>query len=465
MKTIYVVAVFSLSAIIGIAVSVHPLWVVGVTGAGLVVWYLLKLDLWQVIATLTILLLAAASSNVDSLREAAFYPRYAAGMLLVLCTFLARPLVSPSRLDSWGLSTKVLLASMCLLAILALASTLWSITPTETIQQAVAWAIVVALVIGLVMRRWMTDEQISADLAAIFFAAVGTLALSILLNIGGLPMHDVNGRFAGIYSNPNSLGIVAALASAIGWGLFRHTRLRRYIPALAISLFCLLASGSRTSILALALGGLWVLVRLGVWSRVKLGFIAVSLLSVFLLLGQSAIDRLPSDFENTAYRFTPEGAGGTFERRTVAWIDTLDLWSSRPLLGFGFRTGQEVFVEAQASRAIITHVGLSHNSYLQVLLELGIVGFAFFVCALLSIAATCLKSSVKGLNGGLVAALVTGLLIQVSESAVFGTGSLFPWLFWPVAAVASRPAARETARRANGIPTPHAAASAEIVSL
>ncbi|MEU1399475.1 hypothetical protein ABZ403_25855, partial [Micromonospora zamorensis] len=68
----------------------------------------------------------------------------------------------------------------------------------------------------------------------------------------------------------------------------------------------------------------------------------------------------------------------------------------------------------------------------------------------------------RGADAGLVWLVVTGLLIQVTESAMFGTGQTYPYVFWTVVAAAllhlpkkRGPADRDAAARAG---LPHAEA-------
>jgi O-antigen ligase len=79
-------------------------------------------------------------------------------------------------------------------------------------------------------------------------------------------------------------------------------------------------------------------------------------------------------------------------------------------------------------------VSVVHNSYLQLLLELGLAAVAPLALLLLAVGRVALRAPVRRADSGLVWLVVTGLLIQVTESAIFGTGQTYPYVFWFVVA-------------------------------
>ena len=65
-----------------------------------------------------------------------------------------------------------------------------------------------------------------------------------------------------------------------------------------------------------------------------------------------------------------------------------------------------------------------------------LVGLIPLIMMMLACASAVLIRGATGLATGLVPAVVAGLLIQMTESAMFGTGQAYPFIFWPAVAAA-----------------------------
>ncbi|WP_420118026.1 O-antigen ligase family protein [Micromonospora sp.] len=413
-----------------------PLIAVGAVALLLLALFALaqQMDGWRWLLGLTMALLVCASSKLPGLVEASFYPRYAAVAALIVWA-LGAPGRTVAQVDPW---TRLLVGALWAMAGLATVSFTWSVVPLETLQRGVALLLLAALVHVLVRRRWPDRAVMLADLRMVYLVLSGSALISLGVGftdgtlVAALSRTD---RFEGLYNNPNMLSIVCALTTPLGWAVYRQSRRRVELLGMVPAVACLLLSQSRTGLIAVLAGACWVVLRNGLGRVVRLGAgLAVGLLVAYLF------NLLPVLFtgpwvRQLMLRFTDPTGGDLSNGRTEMWQATVDLWwQNRPTLGFGYASRNHLFALASLDESFGTGVSVVHNSYLQLLLELGLAAVAPLVLLLLAVGRVALRSPVRRADSGLVWLVVTGLLIQITESAIFGTGQTYPYVFWCVVA-------------------------------
>ncbi|WCN83518.1 O-antigen ligase family protein [Micromonospora sp. LH3U1] len=413
-----------------------PLIATGMVALLLLFAFTRRIDGWRWMLALTMALLVCASSNVPALVDASFYPRYAAVAGLVLWG-LCLPNRTGSPTDVW---TRVFIAALWVMAGLATLSFAWSVVPMETLQRGVALLLLAALVHVLVRRRWPDRTVMMADLRVVYLvlSASTVVSLGIGLADGTLvaSMSSIE-RFQGLYNNPNMLGIVCALTIPLGWTVYRQSRRHAALLGMVPAAACLLLSQSRTALIAVLVGALWIVLRYGLGRLVRLAAGVTAMLLVAYLF-----NLLPTIFaapwmRQFVLRFTDPTGGDLSNGRTQMWQATVDLWwQNRPTLGFGYASRNYLFELASYDEFFGTSVSVVHNSYLQLLLELGLAAVLPLVLLLVAAGRVVLRAPVVRADAGLVWLVVSGLLIQVTESAMFGTGQTYPYVFWSVVAAA-----------------------------
>ena len=414
---------------------------------------------YRVLLAVTVVFFALASLS-DGARAllplpgpAVFYGRYALAGLLVLATWGqapggARPLADAAPMSRW------IVRGSYALAVIALASTAWSIAPAQTAQQAAAYLMLGAVLHGLTACRWHHREVALGDLAAVVRPLAAMVALGLVGARIGLVTADAHsGRHHGVFANANTLGMLAALVAATSAGLFLHRRSAWAAGAVVVCVYAILLAQTRTAILALAAAGLWLILRRGARSAVTAGVVA-ALAGLGVAMSGLAPERLPGPAGRLAQRFSGDAPSGVLSGRGTTWDLTLQLWHQRPVTGYGFRTGELVIaVQGPAAGYESDVIG---NSFLQVVLELGLLGVVPFGILLFALLGVARRAPVSGGGAGLVAGCVVGLCVAFTESALLGTGQAFCWLVWLVAAAgaASGPAPpRADRRRSWGRPT------------
>ncbi|WP_433392430.1 O-antigen ligase family protein [Micromonospora sp. KLBMP9576] len=424
-----------------------PFVAIGVALLIVVLYLMRRLDGFQRILVVATLMLICAASNVQSLVTFSFYPRY-----LAIGGLIAWALFGPGRRirrgDPWaGLFVTGLWAT----AGLAMLSSAWSITPLHTLQQAVALSLLAALAHVLLWRRWVDPAAVAGDLRVVYLV----LSISLLVSLGyglagGASATSFNDRFQGLYANPNMLSIICALTIPLGWALYRQSRKRAQLLGIVPAAIALPITESRTALVAVLVGALWVVLRHGIGPLARLAAAVVGgvgLAYVFNLLPRIVGSPVAQSF---SARFTDPDNGDFSNGRTQTWQATVELWQSRPTFGFGYASGSQLFTQTREDGFFNVGVNLVHNSYLQWLLELGIGGVVPLLLLLLAAIRAVLLAPVGALNSGLVWLIVTGLLIQVTESTMFGMGQPYPYVFW--LAVAGALVRTRSGRHSSGVP-------------
>ncbi|MDG4809019.1 O-antigen ligase family protein [Micromonospora sp. WMMD1120] len=425
----------------------EPMIAAGV-GLLLVALYLSRrLDGFQRILAVATVLLVCASSNMPALVSLSFYARYVAVGCLVLWALAERR----RQIRQPDHPTRLFVGALWAAAGLATLSSVWSVSPLHTLQQAIALVLLAALAHVLLWRRWVDGKATAADLHVVYVLLSTSLVVSLGYGITGVAAAtSFSDRFQGLYSNPNMLSIICALTIPLGWALYRQSHRRVQLIGIVPAIILLPMTESRTALIAVVVGGLWVLLRHGAGPVARLLVVTVGAVGLAYLFGMLPSVLGSTWLETLAARFTDPDNGDLSNGRSQTWQATVELWQSRPALGFGYASGIHLFEQTRQDGFFDVSVNLVHNSYLQWLLELGVIGLAPILLLLFVAIRVVLLAPVGALNSGLLWLIVTGLLIQVTESTMFGMGQPYPYVFW--LSVAGALVRARAGRHATGVP-------------
>lgn len=249
---------------------------------------------------------------------------------------------------------------------------------------------VAALIFAIFATTLRTERDVRLVVAAFVFGAV--LSVSIGLAATGLqPVESAietsthtEGRLKGGSSDPNYLaaGIVPAIVLAAGLAATIRSALWRWAIAVAMAILAigLAATQSRGGFLALLAAGLAAVVLVRRHRFQILGGIALLAGFVALMLATT-----PGAWERVTS--VDGGGNGRSDLWTVAWR----VGQEHPVTGVGisdFASEAHRYVRrpGQLTEAaqIVDRPHVAHNTYLQVLTELGVVGLALFVALLIA---------------------------------------------------------------------------------
>ncbi len=301
-------------------------------------------------------------------------PLSLASSLAVYCVALLYLLRHP-RHAAHTIGRNVLLLAMFLLP---LASIFWSDDPALTARRAIALALTGILCVYFVVTL-SPNDFLRRLLLALFIGGVLSIVAAVVAPQIAIGQSSVNqGAWSGIYGHKSILGRIAAIAVVVAIYVrpqFGWERAIRWMT-FAIFLFLSVMSESRVSWLMM-LGALALVPILGAIRSRRLSggvkaFIAGSLGLTFVIGAALGYSGLLASF----------GRDDTFSGRTLLWQGAIDVASdSHPVFGAGYRA---FWTEngADGVRAYIPHWGSlpdhGHNGYLDIWLELGVVGAVLF---------------------------------------------------------------------------------------
>ena len=271
-----------------------------------------------------------------------------------------------------------MLALAFLYAMIALASTAWSVVPAYT--GATALGLFAYLGFGCVLSIDL-DENLAIRImmwTLLAFVCAGIIGAAVAPDLAWLRESEVEpgsgDRLQGFASHPNFLGQVVAIAILMAVTVRRQGFLGRatFYGILALGIATILATGSRTALVALLIA--WGLVaarnsRFG-------GAAAIASLGVLsLVLVLAACGVLP----NIMGVFGELSRSGqkseilTLTGRTDIWGVVWTKIQEKPLFGWGYNGTEALLIDSFENSFYATAVN-AHNMYLQSLLSVGFLG-------------------------------------------------------------------------------------------
>lgn len=251
-------------------------------------------------------------------------------------------------------------------------SVYWSTDPNRTVDQVVTW--VQLLVLAFILwDLYTTRTALLAGLQAYVLGAFVAVGGAVFNYFSGEAYYNHYQRFSPGDTNPDGFGFILALGIPVAWYIASSKSTTRmsgllkllsyaYIPAAFLGLAL---SGTRTALIAMIPGMAFGLASL---TRVKLRTRIV----VFLLLTTAVLVLLPRIQTLRSFQrlgtTTTELTEGDLNNRTNNWRQGLTSFMEHPLLGVG----------SNMYRSVNSWGKVAHNSYLSVLVEVGMIGFVLF---------------------------------------------------------------------------------------
>ena len=396
--------------LIGVGVALFGPWIVAriwIAGHG---W---TLALWSVIVAATL-----RSTSISSLQTPLWDVVLFCGLLCLglISIFSSRKRVEMR--DSRLIPIAVLLLIVGYALILNIALNDWRYIARIGLFLFVLFALVPSY-----LFRWRNSEVISQDLRSTFQVLTLLVAISLTLGtIGDPEAFGYNDRLQGVWANPNYLGPICALTAIYGvsklW--FQSAQLARIFAwtTTLTGVAGVVWSGSRGSAAAAAVGIVVVsfpaLKHQGRAWKIVLGLTAIFAVGI-------AFSGYVRSFLSRSQVNTDFSSG-----RTELWGRLLD---EATVFGAGlYTTTPDVSIEeVNASGGLIIQDLAPHNIFLQVLVEIGVIGLGIFVCFLLVVMRSRMKVPPYETLLGIVLAI---FVYELTESSLFGFGGPFALVAW-----------------------------------
>jgi|tagenome__1003787_1003787.scaffolds.fasta_scaffold20901669_2 putative inorganic carbon (HCO3(-)) transporter len=242
------------------------------------------------------------------------------------------------------------------------------------------WAAAIVLVVPTVLS---TRRHVVIVCAGFIIGALITVAISIPQLSSGSPS-DYATRLGGSVINPNYFAAALLSTAALAAGLIAISRRRLHrrllMVAFAVAAVATVATGSRGGLIA---GVFMVVAAFAMMrgQRLRLG----GIIAVGLILGAVWI----SSSDSTLSRLRDFNASGT--GRTDIWTVAARMWEDHPILGVGYMNFPEqsrnyILQPGEiSSQFIIDQPKETHNAYLGLLAENGIIGLALFAIVVIAL--------------------------------------------------------------------------------
>ncbi|HLU24975.1 MAG TPA: O-antigen ligase [Longimicrobiales bacterium] len=332
---------------------------------------------------------------------------------------------------------------------LAVVSAAWSVAPEMTIRRS--FALAGTTLFGVYLAARYSSDQILRLLAV----ALGLAALFSLTFELALPDLVVSeeaasqGAWHGIYTHKNILGRVMALGGAV----FLLTLARggaRIVSfaAFALCAWVLVKSDSMTStVIVVTIAGLLPVFRTLRWRPTA----AAPAICVVMALSAVGVVWAAGHIHLTLAAL---GRDITLTGRTALWLAVIDSALQRPWLGFGYSSfwlgwkGESMAVWLATSWDAMH----AHNGFLDLWLDLGVLGVAVFLVGFgrtMARAGRWIRQTPGAFALWPMAFLAFMLLYNLSESAILRENSIF-WALY--VAVALTVADRRPSRAVGGTP-------------
>jgi O-antigen ligase len=262
---------------------------------------------------------------------------------------------------------------MILFVMWAATSYLWTLDPDFTTKE-------VPVYLRLLLMVWLiwqllpdAQHQIGLLQAYVF----GTLVPSIDTIVRFMNHKEAAYlRYAGAGSNPDDLGLIMALSVPISYYLLIRSGRRKawfYLAQLLLAGTSLLLSAARGGFLAVAVA--LTIVPLTA-ARLKWRQKMAILLTVALFISAAAM-LVPANSWDRLSTIPNELRAGDLSGRRSIWAAGLEVFREHPFLGVG------AGAYLPSVRHILVEPNVAHNTFLSVLVELGVIGLGIF-CALLA---------------------------------------------------------------------------------
>lgn len=299
--------------------------------------------------------------SVGTIARTAGIAAFAAGLIAVVQRRRLRP-------PNLALGTAAVFVIWCAL------TWLWSVDPGATVARTLTLAQLLAMM-WLIWEFCFTRLRQQQLLAMFVMGAVAGAGITFIRYF--LDMQTYYRRYAATGFDPNTFGLILALAVPLAFWLALRTKGNtRWLWYIAILLLiaAVILTASRSALISTFLGFLFPL-RLWKQSSVR-DRIAAALLLGFLVL--SLFQFAPAASRSRLATIPTEIASGSFNSRKQIWKSGILAWFERPIAGVGAGAYPEAVVPWLGRPTKPGVMNVAHNTFLSVLVEGGLVGFAIY---------------------------------------------------------------------------------------
>ena len=262
-------------------------------------------------------------------------------------------------------------------------STMWSVYPMWTLYKSMEYLVDITLISAIIFSlKSASDFQSFFNVTWMF---IGLRVLLVWVGIILWPDQAVKHgigllgvQIQGVFpaSSSNGVGGLSAVLATVSFCRFyiREDRNHFYLIIFLISITTLILSQTRSTLVGFLCAILAIL-----FTTRKIGFVT---LAVGACVGMISLSSAGDIFLEFFRRGQTEGNFTSLSGRTIWWEIGWRLFTEEPLIGYGGYAGARFKALTEAGRTITSSI---HNTWLEILLGVGIIGFSFFALCFIGI--------------------------------------------------------------------------------
>ncbi len=355
---------------------------------------------------------------------------------------LPKAIVTLIRFFVWGMSSilvcifwksAIITATrdklLCILTALVLVSFIWSEFPSFTLFDT--RDVLMMTSFGLYFAtRFNLKEQVQLLACTLLIGSILSTIFALAFPALGIHISDHPGAWKGVYGHKNSLGSMMVLSSLTFFLLPKESSILYKWCGFIFSLILMILSTSKTSLVISILLLLIIMFYKNFHWKGKISVIFIDI--GILILGCVAV----LVFTYWVELITGLGKDPTLTGRTPLWGATLARLMERPLLGYGrgafWAPKSQYAIEAGQAIGSGWVPPHGHNGFVDLALDVGLIGFSLFLMSYFTSFARALKRSyaTKNLEELWPLAYLTFLAMNnVTESCLLYQANVYWVLF------------------------------------
>ncbi|MFH1968564.1 MAG: O-antigen ligase family protein, partial [bacterium] len=257
------------------------------------------------------------------------------------------------------------------------------------------------LLFFIIIATLKSSKRIKIFLGVFFFSAFIVVLDGLIQQINGADLfrgHIYNDRISASFDHHNNLAGYIGVMLPVTFSFFIITKKKIinifFFVLTLLLMYCLMMTFSRGGYLSTFIAfDFFLIFSLFKFKNLNFRKLSISLLifiNIIILFSIISAYRLPIDL--VVERLRVEGGAGRF--LGGIWSQTFTLFKSKPFFGYGPGTFMETFKNFNCS----LKPTYTHNCYLQMLMEIGLIGFIPFLWIIIISIKILIKSILKNNN-------------------------------------------------------------------